>query len=105
VNLSPGLQGISEATKIDVPDLIANYLYEAAKKYHGEAAHTGLGLTSTVGLSPYAKTIVTNVKMNRNRIVLPEVITNLSGLGKDDDILITAEKNCVVVSKSKSVEK
>ena len=84
---------------------IAKYLYEAAKKYHGDAAQIELGLAATAGLSPYAKTIVTDVKLNRNRIVLPEIITGISGLTKDDDILISAEKNCLVVTKSKSVKK
>jgi ribosomal protein S6--L-glutamate ligase len=33
VNLSPGLQGITEATGINVADKIAKYLYDAAKKF------------------------------------------------------------------------
>jgi ribosomal protein S6--L-glutamate ligase len=105
VNLSPGLQGITEATGIDVADMIAKYLYEAAKKYHGDAAQIDLGLPATAGIGPYAQTIVTDVKLNRNKIVLPEIITDISGLGKDDDILISAEKHCVVITKSKSVKK
>ena len=48
---------------------------------------------------------MTNIQLNRNRIVLPEIITEISSLGKDDEIIVSAEKNCVVVSKSKSVKK
>ncbi len=105
INLSPGLQGITEATDTDVADMIAQYLYEAAKKYHGDAAQSELGLAATAGLSPYAKTIVTDLKLNRNKIILPEIITGISGLCKDDDILISAEKHCIVITKSKSVKK
>ncbi len=105
VNLSPGLQGITEATKTDVADMIAKYLYEGAKKFKGESAHIEAGLIKAAGLSPSAKTIVTNVQTNRNRIVLPEIITEASGLSKDDEILISAEKNCIVVTKSKAVKK
>ena len=96
---------ITEATKLDVADMISRYLYEAAKKYHGDAAQIQLGLAANTGMSPYAKAIVTEVKLNRNRIVLPEIITEISGLGQDDDIIVSAEKNCIVVTKSKPVKK
>lgn len=105
VNLSPGLQGIAEATKTDVADMISKYLYEAAKKYHGEAAQIQLGLAANTGMSPYAKAILSEVKLNRGRIVLPEIVTGLSGLENGDDIVVSAEKNCIVVTKSKSVKK
>jgi ribosomal protein S6--L-glutamate ligase len=105
VNLSPGLQGITEATKIDVADEIAKYLYDATKKAKGESAHMDTRLMTAAGLSPSAQTIVTNVQLNRNRIVLPEIITGISELKKDDEILVSSEKNCIVVSRSKSVKK
>jgi ribosomal protein S6--L-glutamate ligase len=105
VNLSPGLQGVTEATNIDVADKIAEYMYESAKNFKGETASVNEKIAKAAGISPSAKTIVTSTQLNRNRIVLPEIITEISGLSKDDEILVSAEKNCVVVSKSKSVKK
>lgn len=101
VNLSPGLQGITEATGIDVADKIAAYLYEAAKKFHGETAHVDDKIAKAAGMSKEAKTIVSEVQLNRNRILLPEIVTEISGLTKDDEMLISADKNCMVISKSK----
>jgi ribosomal protein S6--L-glutamate ligase len=105
VNLSPGLQGITEATGINVAEKMAEYLYESAKNFKGETAHVSDKVAKAAGMGPSAKTIVTNVQLNRKRIVLPEIITEISGLDKDDEILLSAEKNCIVVSKSKSVKK
>ncbi|MFC1741708.1 RimK family alpha-L-glutamate ligase [Nanoarchaeota archaeon] len=105
VNLSPGLQGVTEATGIDVADIMAKYLYEATKKFHGESAHIEADLIKSAGISPNAKTIMTNVQLNRERIILPKIITEVSGLEKDAGIIISAEKNCIVITKSKSIEK
>ncbi|MBU2561111.1 MAG: RimK family alpha-L-glutamate ligase [Nanoarchaeota archaeon] len=104
VNLSPGLQGITDATGINVAEKIAEYLYESAKKFHGENAQLSEKIAKAAGLSDSAKTIVTKVQLNRSRIVLPEIITEISGLRKDDEILVSAEKNCIVVSRSKEVK-
>ncbi|MBW2967344.1 RimK family alpha-L-glutamate ligase [Candidatus Woesearchaeota archaeon] len=101
INLSPGLQGITDATGIDVADKIAAYLYEGAKKFSGSAA--GAAMKHAAGLSSSAQTIVSEVKMNRDQILLPKIATELSGLEKGDDILVSVEKNSIVVTKSKRV--
>lgn len=104
VNLSPGLQGVTEATGIDVAEKIAEYLYESAKKFQGDTAHINAKLAKSAGLSADATTIVTNAKVTRNKLVLPDIVTEMSGLQEGDDILVAAEKNLIVVSKSKKVK-
>jgi len=104
INLSPGLQGITDATGIDVAAKIAEYLYEAAKKFHGETAHVSEKLAKAAGMGDDAKTIVTPVLLNRNKLVLPEIITDITGFTKDDELLVAAEKNSIVISKSKCVK-
>ncbi|NQU79277.1 RimK family alpha-L-glutamate ligase [Candidatus Woesearchaeota archaeon] len=105
VNLSPGLQGITEATGVDVAGKIAEYMYEAANKFKGGAVIMSDRLAKAAGMTSSAKTIVTNIKTNRNKIVLPEIVTDISGFDNDDEVLVTAEKNCIVISKSNSVRK
>lgn len=105
VNLSPGLQGITEATKINVADRIAKYLYDGTKKFQGETTHIDSSVMSAAGMGPSAKTIVTKIQLNRNKIVIPNIITEISNFKKNDEILISADKNCIIVSKSKSVNK
>lgn len=95
VNLSPGLQGITEATKIDVADKIGKYLYEQTKKWSGSL--------DVEGGEP-SETIVETLKLNRKRIMLPKTVTDLSGFEEGDEILIKAEKNSVKVSKGKKVK-
>jgi ribosomal protein S6--L-glutamate ligase len=95
VNLSPGLQGITEATKMNVADRIAKYLYEQANRCKG-------------GMVPDVKsekgddtnTIITGIDLDCGRILLPEIVTKMSGLGADDEILITASKHSVSITKS-----
>ena len=105
VNLSPGLQGITEATKVNVADKIAKYLYDGAKKFQGETTHIDSNIMSAAGMGHSAKTIITKVQLNRNKIVIPDIITDISNLKKDDDILVSADKNCIIISKSKSINK
>ncbi len=104
VNLSPGLQGITEATGMNIAGKIAEYLYESSKKFHGESAHVSDRLAKAAGMGSEAKTIVTNVKLNRKRICLPEIITEISSFCEGDEILVAAEKNSVVISRSKKVK-
>ncbi len=105
VNLSPGLQGITDATKTDVADKIAKYLYDATKKFHGESAHVDSALFNATGMSQSAKTIVSSIQLNRDRIVMPNIVTEISGFKKDDEVLVSADKNCIIVTKSKSLKK
>jgi ribosomal protein S6--L-glutamate ligase len=104
VNLSPGLQGITEATKINVADKIAEYLYTASGNFKSGSALMNEKLATAAGLSPSAQTIVAKVQLNRNKLVLPEIVTEISGFGKNNELLISADKNCILISKSKSIE-
>lgn len=105
VNLSPGLQGITEATDTDVADIIAKYLYDATKRLQGESAHVDSALMNAAGMGPSAKTIVSSISMNRDRIVMPNIVTEITGFRKDDEVLVSADKNCIIVTKSKSLKK
>ncbi|HII72311.1 TPA: hypothetical protein HA265_06160, partial [Candidatus Woesearchaeota archaeon] len=95
VNLSPGLQGITEATGIDVADKIAKYLYDEAKKWKGELDVEGNGGPSD--------TLVETVKITKKSIVLPAAVTEMSGFSDGDEILIKAEKNSIRIGKAKKV--
>jgi hypothetical protein len=45
-------------------------------------------------------TIITGIDLDCGRILLPEIVTKMSGLGADDEILITASKHSVSITKS-----
>jgi len=102
VNLSPGLQGITEATKINVADKIARYLYETTSRLKGTAT-VPEEHDADINTGDDAKTIIADVTFDKNRIVLPEIVTNLSQLSTGDEMLINVEKNSITISKSKSL--
>ncbi|MBN1385717.1 RimK family alpha-L-glutamate ligase [Candidatus Woesearchaeota archaeon] len=105
VNLSPGLQGITGATKIDVADEMAKYLYKRAyerkmslEKHKKERILTDLGIEEAQ-VRGVAKEIVGLLDFRANRILLPEVITEISRFKDNQDVQISAEKGKIVIRK------
>jgi len=100
-NLSPGLQGITKTTKIDIADCIAKHLYtrtlelkESKKDKAASNILTDLGIANGK-----KKELITNVDMRGTRILLPEVITKASKLSEKDDVQITAAEGKIVLKK------
>jgi ribosomal protein S6--L-glutamate ligase len=90
INVSPGLQGISKATKIDVAEKIAKFLFnktkslvEGGKKEEKTQIFKELGIEETAG----AKEILTNLDYRANRILLPEFVTEISKLGEEEVVV------------------
>ena len=103
VNLSPGLQGITEATGINVADQIAKYLYAQTKKFvEVEVSTETSKLMNELGINKNAsKDIITSLDFKMKRILLPDFVTDITGFRDTDEILITADKNSVLLRKSK----
>jgi ribosomal protein S6--L-glutamate ligase len=99
INLSPGLQGITQATKINVADKIAKFLYTKA----GELSESGKKETTKDILKEIgaesSKEIITNLDFRGNRVLLPEVITNITKFTEKDEFSIKADKGEVSIKK------
>jgi ribosomal protein S6--L-glutamate ligase len=102
VNLSPGLQGITEATSNDVADAIAKFLYAQTKRYvDAEVSSETSKLMDELGIDKKnTNKIITNLDFKLKRILLPPIVTDITGFKDTDEILITVEKNSVVLQKS-----
>ncbi len=103
VNLSPGLQGITKATKIDVADKIARYLHkktkerlESGKEKSASKIFQDLGIKAP---DKATQQIVSNLDFRGNRILLPEVITNITKLSEKDEVVIKADKGKIFIEK------
>ncbi|MBN1644646.1 RimK family alpha-L-glutamate ligase [Candidatus Woesearchaeota archaeon] len=90
INLSPGLQGITKATKIDVADKIAKYLYEETKK----RKEKGSKETSKRVVKEFlpAQEILAKLDMRGERILLPEFVTKLTQFDEEKEVKIKADK-------------
>ncbi|MBN1792949.1 RimK family alpha-L-glutamate ligase [Candidatus Woesearchaeota archaeon] len=102
-NISPGLQLITKITKIDIPDIIARYLYDKTldwkKKKH--ANHATEILDDLEIPHTQEKSIITNLTFRGGNIILPPVISRLTSFQPSDSFEIKTEKDKVTISKMK----
>ncbi len=108
VNLSPGLQGITKATKIDVADHIAKFLHKKTKEFgkagkviEAESVMKELGVAKA---EAEGKQIVSTLDMRGNRILLPEIITNITQFNEKDEFVIKADKGKLAIERFAKAE-
>ena len=102
VNLSPGLQGITNATKVDVADSIAKFLHKQAKKFKEKGKEVGATELMTelgIGKAEKAREIIANLSFRGEKILLPEVITKITQFNERDEYIIKAEKGKLTIEK------
>jgi ribosomal protein S6--L-glutamate ligase len=97
INLSPGLQGITEATKINVAEKIAKFLYSKAEERHGTKKETTA--EDILQQMVPSKEIITNLDFRGDRILLPEVITKITKLTEKDEVAVKANKGELNIKK------
>jgi len=102
-NLSPGLQGITKATEINVADKIAKFLYEKTKEFkeRGKKASEkkileDLGIPS---MEKSVQQIITNLDIRSNKILLPKVINDIAKFDEKEDIVIKVTNGKVLIEK------
>ncbi|MBT3408667.1 RimK family alpha-L-glutamate ligase [Candidatus Woesearchaeota archaeon] len=105
LNLSPGLQGIMKATKIDVADHMAKFLFEktrdlkikSTKKETGELFQE-LGLSDKKIKNGFHE-MITTLDHRGKRILLPESVSKLGVLNEVDEYVIKVAKNKIIIEK------
>lgn len=93
INLSPGLQAITRATKINIAQKIAKYLLAKAKEFKMKQA--GVALTQ---VAP-DKEVLVKLDFRGGKILLPEAATSLSKLTSQDDVSMTVSKGKITLKK------
>ncbi len=109
LNLSPGLQGITKATKTNVADKIAKYLFDRTKslKESGKKIVTSQ-IFEELGIAQpkeEAKEILTELDFRGERILLPELITKATGFKEKDEFSVKVQKGRLVIDKIGNKEK
>lgn len=104
VNISPGLQGITEATKIDVADLMAKYLFtKTAELREKTIKEDATKVMVDTGMRESDK-LITSLDFRGMRVVLPEIIVKKAQLSEESEYEITAKPNHLTIKKF-SIEK
>ena len=102
LNLSPGLQGITLATGVNVADKIAKYLYEKTKHITDKGNNKGAGdIIEEINMEQGAKEqqIVTNLDFRGERILLPKIVTAMCGFTDKDECVVKVKKSKIVIEK------
>jgi ribosomal protein S6--L-glutamate ligase len=101
LNLSPGLQGITAATGLDVPDIIASYLAEKTKQMldSNQKINSKEMMTDLDASTSNQHCIITNLKARGTRLILPEVAHNLSKIDDESEVELCLEKGKITIKK------
>ncbi len=105
VNLSPGLQGVTKATGINVADKIAKFFHSKTKEFvtgKKEAIQTS-DILREVGVDNShegkIKEIITHLDLRGERILLPESVTNLTKFKENGEYIIKFENGELIIKK------
>lgn len=96
-NVSPGLQGITKATKIDVADAIAKYLYKEAKQKKDKTQE--VEKKNVMNEVNNEGELISTIDFRGNRMLLPELATLISKIKGDDQIEIKMKKGQITLKK------
>ncbi|MBN1275658.1 RimK family alpha-L-glutamate ligase [Candidatus Woesearchaeota archaeon] len=106
LNISPGLQGITAATGVDVADRIAKYLYDCTKamlaeRKDAEAKKLMAGLNAGNGNGSHGKEheLITQLDFRGARVLLPEVVSKTLSLKEDDTVRIVSAKGRLEIKR------
>ena len=104
VHLTPNLQAVQAATGHDVADAIAAYLYDGSKHFK-EQTDQKLTLLEELGISYSDKTrskiegMVTPIDFRGERIILSKLVTEVSELRDQEEVMISVEQGKINVQK------
>lgn len=103
-NLSPGLQGITKATGIDISDKIAKYLYDKTLEKTGKNTNTtkekileDLGIAEAGNGT--SQQIISSLLFRADRILLPVVISKITKFKEDEEYLIEAKPGKLTIER------
>lgn len=105
VNVSPGLQGISKATGVNVADKIAKYLFERTKEFQKELSSKGKKeVLHEIQPHKDVQELIVKVDMRGAKILLPELATTVTKMTEEDEVSIKLSKGRIEIDKIKKKE-
>ncbi len=96
VNSSPGLQGITGATKINVADKIAKFLYTKTKSIVDAGKPD---VMEELKLKNVPKQLTTNIKVRGGKIILPDFVTDMTKFREDEELIFEAKDGKLIVER------
>jgi len=101
-NLSPGLQGITAASKIDVVDKIAKFLFDQTQKRKSKTpTKTTADVLKELGIkrTEAEQELMTTLDFRGPRIVLPEMVTQICDFDEKTDVVLKVKAGRLIIQK------
>jgi ribosomal protein S6--L-glutamate ligase len=103
-NSSPGLQGITKATGINVAEKIAQFLYRKTRELKNQGDETDASkVLEDMGIEKTDATcqdIIANLDFRGRRILLPDLVTNITEFGEDEEVILQPCKGKLTIKKA-----
>lgn len=96
-NISPGLQGITQTTGIDVADHIAKHLFELTNDNKGVSKKEQK--EKIISDVEEANTLMTSLDFRGNRVLLPEMLTKKCNFTEEDMYEIKGQEGKLEITK------
>lgn len=98
-NISPGLQAITQVTKLDVADKIAKYLFERTVALREGEQKVGANKVMLESGLKETESLITQLDFRGTRVLLPEIIVKQAKLDEDDNYEITVKPGDLRIKK------
>ncbi len=100
VNVSPGLQGITATTNLNIAEKIAAYLAKRALEFQNRlSGQKTLEMVGQLDLEEFAQQIIVHPNFRADRILLPKIVTDITRFTEADEIVLKIEKGRVIIEK------
>lgn len=101
LNLSPGLQGITQCTGIDVADKIAKYLFKQTKAKLGSSQKENADKVLSVidKADKKEESVITSVDFRGSRVLLPEIVSKIAKFKEDNDYEFVVKSGEIHIKK------
>ena len=99
VNISPGIQGITKASKKNIADHIAKFLIQKTKDFKAQQKSSDYGNVLKECNIQNGKEIITNINIKAGIIKLPDIITKITKFKDEEEVIITAKEKSLKIKK------
>jgi ribosomal protein S6--L-glutamate ligase len=100
INISPGLQGITAATGIDVANIIAKFLYKKTKDIVESKKKTAASeIMKEIAAPSVGKEILTHLDIRGERILLPDYVTKETKFSEKDEVVIKIKEGKLLMER------
>jgi ribosomal protein S6--L-glutamate ligase len=99
-NVSPGIQGITETTNIDVAEKIAVYLAKKTQEFKNKSKEKITSeMVDELAIAGHGTQIIAHPNFRGDRMLLPKLVTDIAAFTETDELVMKIEKGKVTIER------